>query len=416
MFGAIKRIGAAVKNAISGQGYGSDMAGSTGYYQRPELSPSEVEDLMRAAMIRNAIECVPDDIMRTWRTFKVQDEKAIFKIEKKYNVIETVFDAIVQSKMYGGCVILPQYVGTEDDLKKPKGFNERIVGFTILPQHLVHKSFNNDFLSINFAQGQKEVHKSRVYFLSGKKDYSFTTNFQNGGGLKLGQSEVDLIADSYVGMVGSDQQLSHLLARVIVDVRKQKNLMAEAERAARSPQISAQLSAKYQYLAEATNLASNHQGIICDKDEEDVVRLSVATGLGQLVSFAERKTDLFVAATGYPRTKVLGEQSKGMNNDGSLDTRRYYDKVDQYRNHKVYDFLNWIDELVFYSENMQIPEWEFGNLWQMSETEQIDYNIKVANRDKIYYDILTDAVVEPIIENLKKSNTYDFSSLNVKNG
>ena len=83
MFGAIKRIGAAVKNAISGQGYGSDMAGSTGYCQRPELSPSEVEDLMRAAMIRNAIECVPDDIMRTWRTFKVQDEKAIFKIEKK---------------------------------------------------------------------------------------------------------------------------------------------------------------------------------------------------------------------------------------------------------------------------------------------------------------------------------------------
>lgn len=414
----LKRIGASIKNMLSGQGTGVDMAGSTGYCPREELSPSDIEDLMRVPMVRNVAECVPDDILRAWRIFDDTNKDKFFDIERKYNLSEVVHEALVMSKMYGGCVVLPQYVGTVDVLQTPRLSNEKIMGFKCIPQHLVHTGQTKDCYQVTFEHAPVQVHKSRVYLLVGKKRYDYTTNFMSGKGLRLGQSEIDLVAESFFNMAASDQQLSHLMAKAIVDVRKQAGLTQDADRASRSPQLAAQFSAKQAYIAEAASYASNQQAVICDKDNEDVVRLSVANGLGELVKISERYTDLFVAATTYPRTKVLGEQVAGLNNNGGADLRRYYDRVEHYRSQKVWDLLRWMDSHIETSENIKIPKWTFGNLWQMTETEQIDYQIKVADRDAKYYDILGDAVLEPIIEGLKKANTYqglDFSASDVGN-
>ena len=414
-----KRIGASIKNIFSGQGTDVDMAGATSYCPRAELSPSEIEDLMRVPMVRNVAECVPDDILRAWRTFDDKNSDKFFDIERKFNLSESVHEALVMSKIYGACLIVPNYVGSVEALKLPRGAREKIIGFRCIPQHIVHQGVDNDCYRVTFEHAGVEIHKSRVYLLVGKKRYDYTTKFGTSNGLNVGQSEIDLVAESFFNMASSDQQISHLLAKAIVDVRKQRNLASDAVKATRSPQMAAQFSAKQAYLAEAAAYASNQQSVICDMDDEDVIRLSVANGLGGLVSISERYTSLFVAATTYPRTKVLGEQVAGLNNNGGADLRRYYDRVEHYRSQKVWDLLRWMDGHIEASENITLPKWKFGNLWQMTEVELVEYQNKVAERDAKYYDILGDAVLEPIIDGLKKSNTYqglDFSASDVGNG
>ena len=286
---------------------------------------------------------------------------------------------------------------------------------------MVHQTVDSQYYSFNFDQGTKLIHKSRVRLIYGKRRYDYTCNFTNYTSstyLQLGQSEVDLVCDSFINMATSDQQLSHLMAKSVVDVRKQRGLMDDAVRASRSPILQAQNDAKQHYLMEAAALASNHQGIVCDMDDEAVERLSVASGIGGLAVISDRYQGLFVAASGYPRTKILGEQTQGLNNNGAADLRYYYDKVEQYRTHKLYDLLVWMDSLIELSEGVKFPEWKFGNLWQMTAIEEIDYQNKVADRDVKYNNILGDGVfLEAVIEALSKSNTYnikvsDFGDLN----
>lgn len=416
-----KRLGAMIKNALSGQGSTTDMSGATGFCVREELGYREIEQLMRVPLIRNVVECVPDDIVRAWRTFNDADNKKYFDIERKYDLTDKVHEALCMAKMYGGCAILPIYIGDEALLRSPLGRSEKILGFKIIPQHLVHQTVDSQYYSFNFDQGTKLIHKSRVRLIYGKRRYDYTCNFTNYTSstyLQLGQSEVDLVCDSFINMATSDQQLSHLMAKSVVDVRKQRGLMDDAVRASRSPILQAQNDAKQHYLMEAAALASNHQGIVCDMDDEAVERLSVASGIGGLAVISDRYQGLFVAASGYPRTKILGEQTQGLNNNGAADLRYYYDKVEQYRTHKLYDLLVWMDSLIELSEGVKFPEWKFGNLWQMTAIEEIDYQNKVADRDVKYNNILGDGVfLEAVIEALSKSNTYnikvsDFGDLN----
>ena len=406
-----KRIGAMIKNAFSGQGSTTDMSGATGFCVREELSYREIEQLMRVPLIRNVVECVPDDIVRAWRNFDDADSKKFFDIERKYDLTDKVHEALCMAKMYGGCAVLPIYVGDEALLRSPLGKSEKILGFKVIPQQLIHQSVDSDFYSFNFDQGTKLIHKSRVRLVYGKRRYDYTCNFTsytNSTYLQLGQSEVDLVCDSFVNMATSDQQLSHLMAKSVVDVRKQRGLMDDAVRASRSPILQAQNDAKQAYLMEAAALASNHQGIVCDMDDESVERLSVASGIGGLAVISDRYQGLFVAASGYPRTKILGEQTQGLSNNGAADLRYYYDKVEQYRTHKLYDLLVWTDSLIELSEGVKFPEWKFGNLWQMTAIEEIDYQNKVADRDVKYNNILGDGVfLEAVIDALSKSKTYD---------
>ena len=419
-----KRIGAMIKNAFSGQGSTADMSGATGFCVREELSYREIEQLMRVPLIRNVVECVPDDIVRAWRNFDDADSKKFFDIERKYDLTDKVHEALCMAKMYGGCAVLPIYVGDEALLRSPLGKSEKILGFKVIPQQLIHQSVDSDFYSFNFDQGTKLIHKSRVRLVYGKRRYDYTcnfTNYTNSTYLQLGQSEVDLVCDSFVNMATSDQQLSHLMAKSVVDVRKQRGLMDDAVRASRSPILQAQNDAKQAYLMEAAALASNHQGIVCDMDDESVERLSVASGIGGLAVISDRYQGLFVAASGYPRTKILGEQTQGLSNNGAADLRYYYDKVEQYRTHKLYDLLVWTDSLIELSEGVKFPEWKFGNLWQMTAIEEIDYQNKVADRDVKYNNILGDGVfLEAVIDALSKSKTYDikisdFGDLNGEN-
>ena len=413
--GMLGRVGSSIKNMFSGQGSTTDLAGSSGWCPREELSPDIIEALMMEAIMRNVVECVPDDILRAWRKFESAEEDKFYDIERKYNEGQFVHEALCMSKMYGGCAVLPMYIGDEAMLKTPLLPQDKIIGFRCIPQHLFTRDMTNpEFLRFNFEGGNRDIHISRVYLLYGKKRYDYTTMFGRTQGMRLGQSEVDLVSRHFFQMISSDQQIDGLLAKAIVDVRKQKGLMDDAEKATRSPIFAAQFNAKQQHLADAASYASNQQGIVCDMDDEDVQRLSVANGLGGLVVISERNTDLFVAATTYPRTKVLGEQIKGLNNDGGADLRRYYDRVEEYRTHKVWDLLRWLDGFIERSEGIKFPEWEFGNLWQMTQLEKVDYENKIATRDKAYYDILGDAILEPILQNLDESGTYKNLELNME--
>ena len=128
-----KRLGAMIKNALSGQGSTTDMSVATGFCVREELGYREIEQLMRVPLIRNVVECVPDDIVRAWRTFNDADNKKYFDIERKYDLTDKVHEALCMAKMYGGCAILPIYIGDEALLRSPLGRSEKIVGFKITP-------------------------------------------------------------------------------------------------------------------------------------------------------------------------------------------------------------------------------------------------------------------------------------------
>jgi phage-related protein (TIGR01555 family) len=127
-------------------------------------------------------------------------------------------------------------------------------------------------------------------------------------------------------------------------------------------------------------------------DEEENFEF-INRSLSSVPETVEKAAERLVVASKMPRTKILGDASKGLNNGGESDERKWYDFV---RNQQELVLSAPIDKLlraIMFSPGSptggSVDEsltWKFKSLWQQTKTEKAELYSKVASADAIYLD------------------------------
>lgn len=117
---------------------------------------------------------------------------------------------------------------------------------------------------------------------------------------------------------------------------------------------------------------------------EELSRLAVpTTGLPELLG---KMGEQVAAAAQVPVTVLFGQTPSGMNATGATEMRLYYDRVAASQVSLLKPILNIIYSILFKELKLEVPEFniEFNPLWQMTELEQADLRVKMAQADVAY--------------------------------
>lgn len=99
----------------------------------------------------------------------------------------------------------------------------------------------------------------------------------------------------------------------------------------------------------------------------------------------------FASAADTPVTLLFRQSPAGMDATGASDIRLWYDQVQTFRTEELEPQLRKIVQVVSRGlfPDVDPSTWEvvWPSLWQTTPTEEADYQNKIAQTDKIYYDI-----------------------------
>lgn len=128
--------------------------------------------------------------------------------------------------------------------------------------------------------------------------------------------------------------------------------------------------------------------MVLDKDEEDYERKAYAfSGLAQVMN--DFRIDCAGAAE-LPVTKLFGTSATGLNATGEGDQTSFYDDISSKQESELRPPIFDTVKLVVGSVLGTIPQGltiEFDPLWQMSDAQDADVQLKRAQTRKIYFDM-----------------------------
>jgi phage-related protein (TIGR01555 family) len=136
------------------------------------------------------------------------------------------------------------------------------------------------------------------------------------------------------------------------------------------------------------NLVRSMQNVLVTSSQENLTAIT-----NDLSSFKEiiDKFELFICAIArIPHTKLFGNTPSGLNSSADEDTRNYYDDIKLEQENDLKPVLN---QLIYYVSlaidsgfrgNAEDLSVEFNSLWQMSDEQVADIELKQAQRDQIY--------------------------------
>jgi phage-related protein (TIGR01555 family) len=130
------------------------------------------------------------------------------------------------------------------------------------------------------------------------------------------------------------------------------------------------------------------KSIVLDMEEKFEHQSKSLSGVPEVMKQANSR---LVVASGMPHTKILGESPSGLGADGSSEERNWYDYVKNQQKIVLRPVLDTLFRYLFLSKQgptggVTPDKWdyEFVPLWQMSETEQAQMQLTVAQKDLIY--------------------------------
>lgn len=214
------------------------------------------------------------------------------------------------------------------------------------------------------------VHESRLIVLKGATFGVFETK-RNG----WGQPVLERCFDSIRDFGTSYQSAAILIQEFAQKIYKQTDL-AQMLGSGKRDAILERL-ANLSYGLSVANMAA------VDGSEE-LSRLAVpTTGLPELLS---KMAEPVASAAQIPVTILFGQTPSGLNATGAVEMRLYYDRVAASQNSILKPALNLIFSILFKELNLEVPEFDiqFNSLWQMTELEQADLRVKMAQADVAY--------------------------------
>lgn len=403
-------------SALTGQGSFSDHGSIPSVAYRPARTNAEISELLsHSAIIRTACEARAEDIARAWRK---HSKNASFwtDVEERYELRDLVEQILFYAEGYGGAFVFPRY--SESEINAAALRNPRItpksecLGFHVYTQYELRCAPNTEhqrqangrpmYYVVDGSGSKLPIHYSWFRPVRGPTKVPSPVRGVLSNADLLGQSRVDIIFDDYSRMAAAHGALSHILVKGNIDVLKIKGLAEALSRCDTTEQMHEALQKVVVQASSTVAGANSFQPMVVDSEETLERKAGNHTGAADIV---RELKDMFVAATRIPRTRLLGEQSKGLGNGGEADLINYYDGCAAYRERRATGLLNWLDSVVAPGKR---TAWEYNPLTELSAAAEAEVAEKRAKTDKVYFEMQVPGVVEAVRERLATDPHYPF--------
>jgi uncharacterized protein len=414
---------------MTGKGGAGDHSGNLGIKLRPDKSEQEIDELLNhSGLLRSACEVMSEDIVRAWRR-RTDGNEAWINAEETFDYRSVVERALISAEAYGGCFVVPRFpartvseavlgapfrqpsgksflgfdVLSPSELRIPSGNDLIIDPVTRLPNYLTFKTEGK-----NAAQDVK-IHSSWLFPVRGAMRFgrvrSGFATAMNCSKL-LGQSRVDLIFDDFARLASGLENLEHILNKANIDVLKIQELANTLKNCASTDEMQRAIQNLLMTATFTIQGANTYQPMVIDAGET-LERHSI--GSGNQVQIVQEFMSVFTAVTRIPRTRLLGEQAKGLGNGGESDLTLYYDRCASMRERRATRLLNWMDGIVAKDQGLTAGAWEYNPLWQLSAKDKAEIEAKQADRDVKYAGLDIPFMTSRIARGLSENGTYAFS-------
>lgn len=331
------------------------------------------------------VDCVAEDMTRnSWRVNGDDAQETLYKLGEEIDLTAKVTEAMKWQRLFGGAVIVKEYMGDGARLESPVRKNARLVRLRVYsaPQVELHSSkFSDDPSSPYYEEvevfqikkkygGTFRVHASRCEVLKGKpwafsptKKYTLEQKYWG-----MSELQAPYLAISILGAFV--QGIGHAGQEMAVSKYRLSNLM----------QILAENSTDALYARmEAIEMSKSLiNAVLLGKDEEWGRDQLSFVGLPEVF---DRLAMMVSGASNIPVTKVFGRSAAGLNSTGEGDTRDYYDML----NSKQTQFLAPLLRRLYMALKSSVEDYEisFNPAWTPTQTELIDMRYKQAQTDDI---------------------------------
>lgn len=226
-------------------------------------------------------------------------------------------------------------------------------------------NISNSYLNID------NIHFSRITRFDGEylpDDYFINNNYRHA-------SIIEKVYNSVGQYQGAMDNLVPLLNTANMAILKIENLMDIADQ-----QTADQISARIK-LIQQTRV--ENQLMLLTQGDEFINHGLQLSGIKDLV---EQLQNAMVAASGMPRTILLGESPKGQQSSGKSELIDYYDYIKQEQVRVLEPSIRYLTDYLLKSEFGKDFEYdvEFPPLLELSENEEAEYRLKVAQQMEVY--------------------------------
>lgn len=419
----------AIRNFVTGAGTENDQAMHREYDSRGRLKDQQLSDMYAEQWLTAKVIDIPaKDMIRPWRTFSDPERShAYTEAEKRLKLKKRLLSAYKWARLYGGAVLVPSYDNSVsiEQYKQPFNLetiaNNTLRGFRVFVQGQFAKKGNAEVVNIlddrfgwpelfEISQDSKSTHKFLIHSswlipLTGAEMPPFRSNCRSRDNWRWGDSVIERIYDDIERALVGLQETSSMMHRINIDVYKVKDL---AEQLAN---CNNNINEMYQTLAARLSLValttSNHNKMVVDAEQEDFARhdLNVAGWDKVTMTFVQ----LVAAGADIPLTRFLGQSPGGLDASGDSDLSNYYDGLAGTRDDDITPRIDDIDQIIAHDMGVEVPEWEWNPLWQLSEKDQSEVNKRNAETFNIYKtaDIPFIDVLEA--ERLQRDSVYNFT-------
>lgn len=405
-----------LENLVANLGNEMDKRFHTRYVNSKQLSTgsdhAELDSMYQTDWLAaKVVDIIPDDMTREWRSFigdiKPETVKILKDEEDRLNLVGAFNKAHKWSRLYGTAFII---MNVDDGMTPDKPLKIEAIKkgglkhIKVLDRHQLHHSdiVNTDPMSLTFGmpemyrfnENSAQIHFSRVirfdavelpYELFRQNDY-------------WSESVLDRLYEALINFSTTASGSASMVYETNVDIIKVDGLMAYL-------QTEKGENLLRRRFALAKLLKSFNNMLLLDSKEEHTTKTNTFAGLPDLL---DRFAQHLSAATDIPATRLLGTSASGMNATGEGDLKNYYDMIRSQQRRVYRPLLDYFDLIM--AKSLGIGEdadlsYEFNSLFQMTDMEVADLQLKRAQRDQVYLvnGIVTEAIVA---KELKQDDTY----------
>ncbi len=324
----------------------------------------------------------------TKKHFKIEnaEPEIIAFLEKEYkklHIYKKLESAWTQSRIYGQAFFF--LVTNEDKNNYKEEIQEApLLNLQVFSTGMYGQNINQDVTSSNFGLPSQyniynsylnitekstpsSIHHSRVTRFDGEylpEDYFINNQYRHG-------SIIEKVYDSVGQYQGAIENIPPLMNTLNMAILKIENLMDIADE-----ETSKQISDRIRLIQKTR--VENQLMLLTQGDEF----LNHSLNLSGIKDLVEQLQNNMVAASGMPRTILLGESPKGQQSTGKSELVDYYDYVKQEQVRVLEPSIRYITNYLLKSEFRKKFEYDihFPPLVELSELEEADYRLKVADQ------------------------------------
>lgn len=359
----------------------------------------ELNNLYATNWIAGKIVDIPvNDALRQGRTIQGDQAAEIFKVYDQFKIDTKIGNALKWSRAFGGAVLV--IVSNDNDMAMPlsvgKGDLKNIAVFDvsdIIGGDMIRDPLSPHYLSFeyyNIKGSTQRVHRSRVIKIDGYTTSNRVKELMRGFGLSIFEKIYGVIGDAQE----SNDLITNLLHQSNIDVYKINGLNQTVGDGA-----SAVATERIQI---AQQMKSILNAIVLDKDDDYI---NNAKNFSNLHEIDMGKLSKVAGAADIPLTRLLGKSADGMNATGEGDLKNYYDNIASYQTDVIYDIYKAIDAVVCAHLGIPIHEFSFNSLFQLTEAQIAELELKRAQTDTIH---INNGVIDEydVMERIAASGIY----------